>query len=40
MAQTRRHYGLGGFLFDVILGLLTGGIWWAFLLFRFFRNNS
>jgi hypothetical protein len=40
MARGRKRYGLGGFLFDFILGCLTGGIWWAYLIFRALRHNS
>ncbi|QED11589.1 membrane protein [Arthrobacter phage Qui] len=40
MARSRKRYGLGKFLFDLILGFLTCGIWWIFLLFKFFRTNS
>lgn len=32
------RYGLIRFAFDVILGCMTGGLWWLFLLFRYIRR--
>lgn len=40
MARNTKRYGLGSFLFDLIFGLITGGLWWVYLAFRFFRRNS
>jgi hypothetical protein len=38
MARGRNKYGLGRFLFDIIFGVLTGGIWWIYLLLKFIRS--
>lgn len=41
MANTAtKSYGLGRFILDFFLGFITGGIWWIYLLFKFFRRNS
>lgn len=34
----KKRYGLGRFALDFFLGVITGGLWWAFLLFRALRN--
>lgn len=34
----RKKYGAGRFLGDFILGVMTGGIWWVYMLFRALRN--
>lgn len=34
---TKKKYGFWHFTGDVLLGILTGGIWWLFLLFRALR---
>lgn len=31
---TKKRYGLGRFLFDLLFGIVTGGLWWLFLLGR------
>ena len=33
-----KHYGFGRFLLDLFLGLITGGIWWIYLLFKALRK--
>ena len=35
-----KRYGIFRFLVDLILGCLTGGLWWLYLLFKFLRRNS
>lgn len=39
MSNTK-SYGLGRFLFDIIFGVVTCGVWWAWLLLKFLRKNS
>lgn len=34
-----KKYGLFKFLVDVFLGILTGGLWWLYLLFRALRRH-
>jgi len=37
--NTHKRYGFWHFMFDLFLGILTGGLWWLFLVFRFlFRH--
>ena len=36
----RRHYGFGSLLLDIILTLLTGGLWLIVILIKFMRSNS
>lgn len=36
--NSKKKYGLGRFLVDIVLGVLTGGIWWIWLLFKFIRT--
>jgi hypothetical protein len=38
IGQNKKH-GFGRFLFDFLLGVCTGGVWWAFLLWDFLRNS-
>jgi hypothetical protein len=38
--STKKPYGLGRFLFDLLFGIVTGGLWWLWLLFKALRNNS
>lgn len=38
MARNTRKYGLGSFLFDLIFGIITCGIWWIYLIFKFIRS--
>lgn len=33
----RRPYGLGRFMADIFLGIITGGLYWMYLLFKFIR---
>lgn len=40
MARSKKKYGFGKLLFDLIFGLLTGGIWWLILFIIFLRKNS
>jgi hypothetical protein len=35
---TTRKYGLGRFVLDLLLGFLTGGLWWVFLVFKAIRS--
>ena len=35
---SQKKYGLGHFLLDFFLGVITGGIWWIFLVFKFIRS--
>jgi hypothetical protein len=37
--MARRKYGPGRFLVDLVLGFVTGGIWWMWIAFRFLREN-
>lgn len=39
MARTK-HYGFGSLLLDLILTLLTGGLWLIVILIKFMRSNS
>lgn len=34
----KKKYGFWRFIGDVVLGVLTGGIWWLYLFFRFIRK--
>lgn len=36
--RTRQRYGLFRFIFDVLFGIITGGLWWLYLLFRALRS--
>jgi hypothetical protein len=36
----RKKRGTLGILFDVVFGILTGGIWWVWIFIKFLRNNS
>ena len=36
----QRTYGIGNFLLDIFLLIITGGIWGIYLLFKFFRSIS
>jgi hypothetical protein len=38
MARNARKYGLGKFLFDVILVLITGGLWLIWIFVRELRG--
>lgn len=35
----RRHYGCLNFLFDVVLTLITGGLWLIWIFVREMRNR-
>lgn len=35
----KKKYGPGRFLLDLFLGFATGGIWWAWMLFRYLRTT-
>lgn len=37
--QVRRRYGLGAFLFDTIMVILTGGFWLIWIFAREMRSN-
>ena len=39
MSNTNKRYGCLHFLWDFFLGVITGGIWWLYLLFRALRNR-
>lgn len=32
--SNNKRYTFGRFIFDFVLGCLTGGIWWLYLLFK------
>lgn len=34
MSKRNKKYGIFRFMFDFTLGVLTGGLWWLFLLLR------
>ncbi|MGK3955281.1 hypothetical protein ACLKOZ_03720 [Arthrobacter sp. R4] len=36
----KKTYGFGSLLLDVILTLLTGGLWLIVILIKFMRSNS
>ncbi|WP_263428241.1 hypothetical protein [Arthrobacter sp. NicSoilB8] len=36
----KKSYGFGSLLLDVILTLLTGGLWLVVILIKFLRSNS
>lgn len=36
--MSRGGYGLGGFLLDLFLIFITGGLWLIYMIFRFLRN--
>lgn len=40
MSRNRKSYSLGRFLLDVILGMVTGGLWWVWLVLKFLFKNS
>jgi hypothetical protein len=37
--MNNKRYGCIHFLFDFTLGVLTGGLWWLYLLFRHFAKK-
>lgn len=37
--MSRRHYGLFSFLFDVVLCILTGGLWLIWIFVREMRRR-
>jgi hypothetical protein len=39
MTKTRTHYGLMNFLFDVVLTVITGGLWLIWVFVREMRNH-
>lgn len=39
MANTGRKYGFGNFILDVILTLITGGLWLIWIFVREMRNR-
>lgn len=36
----KKSYGFGSLLLDVVLTLLTGGLWLVVILIKFMRSNS
>lgn len=38
MSRTKR-YGITHFVFDLVMIVLTGGLWFLWMLFRFLRSN-
>ncbi len=34
-----KRYGFMRFLLDLVLGILTAGLWWIYLLFKALRGN-
>lgn len=34
-----KKYGIFNFIIDVLLGCVTGGIWWLYLIFRHFSSR-
>lgn len=36
--RSRQRYGFLRFTFDVLFGIITGGLWWLYLLFRALRS--
>lgn len=34
-----KKYGFFNFLFDVIFGIITFGLWWLYLVFRHFSSR-
>ena len=36
----KKKRGTLGILFDIVFGILTGGLWWVWIFIRFLRNNS
>ena len=39
MGNNKKKYTLGRFIFDFILGVLTGGIWWIYVLIKAIRES-
>ena len=37
--MSRRHYGLGNFLFDIIMIMLTAGLWLIWIFVREMRGQ-
>lgn len=37
--QVRKRYGLGAFMFDLIMFFVTGGLWLIWIFVREMRNN-
>ena len=35
----KKNYTFGRFLVELILGLLTGGLWWIWMLFKALREK-
>lgn len=33
-----KKYGLGSFIIDLLLGSITGGLWWIYLLIRYIKR--
>lgn len=40
MARSKSNYGLGRLLLDIILTLVTGGLWLIVIVIQFLRRNS
>lgn len=40
MSNRTKHYGISRFLLDLVLGVITGGIWWVYLIFKFIFKSS
>ena len=40
LARRTKHYGFGSLLLDVVLTLLTGGLWLIVICIKFLRSNS
>lgn len=39
-ATMKKKYGLGGFLLDCFLTVITGGLWLVYLLIKYLRSNT
>ena len=39
MGNNKKKYTLGRFIFDFIMGLLTAGIWWIYVLIKAIRES-
>lgn len=38
--RSRNNYGCGTIVFDLIMTVITGGLWLVWLLIKFLRTNS
>lgn len=39
MSKGNKKRGTLGILFDLVFGFMTGGIWWVWILIKYFRNG-